>query len=244
MATTVLIIGAASDMAAAIAQKFAAAGYDIQLAARRTERLQPLQSDLQIRHRIICTMHELDIIQFDKHQSFWNSLQVKPDITISVVGYMNDNDKVIASGEETIKTIATNYTGPVSLLNIIAADYASRQQGVIVGISSVAGMRGRQSNYIYGSAKAGFTAYLSGLRNKLFHSKVHVMTVLPGFVYTKMTEHLNLPKLLTAQPADVANAVYKGVKKKKNRIFVKWFWRWIMLIITSIPESMFKKKKL
>lgn len=244
MPTTVLILGAASDMAAAIANKFAAEKYNIQLAARNMSRLEPLSSDLQIRHQVTCTTHEFDVTAFDKHVFFWNSLPVKPDITICVVGYMNDNEKVIVSGEETKKTIDTNYTGPVSILNIIAGDYAAKQQGLIVGISSVAGMRGRQSNYIYGSAKAGFTAYLSGLRNKMFHRKVHVMTVLPGFVYTKMTEHLNLPKLLTAQPSDVANAVYKGVRKKKNRIFVKWFWRWIMLIITSVPESMFKKKKL
>jgi short-subunit dehydrogenase len=113
-----------------------------------------------------------------------------------------------------------------------------------VGISSVAGNRGRQSNYIYGSAKAGFTAYLSGLRNKLYHSKVHVLTVLPGFVNTRMTENLNLPKLLTAQPDEVGAAIYKAVKNKKDVLYVKWFWRWIMLIITSIPESMFKKRKL
>jgi short-subunit dehydrogenase len=244
MASTVLILGAASDMAAAIAQKFASEGYDIQLAARKTERLQPLSNDLQIRNSIKCSLHELDIIDFGSHDSFWRSLATKPDVTICVVGYMNDNEKVILNQEETIKTINTNYTGPVALLNIIAADYAAAHKGMIVGISSVAGMRGRQSNYIYGSAKSGFTAYLSGLRNKLYHSKVHVLTVLPGFVYTKMTEDLNLPKLLTAKPADVANSIYKGVKNKKNRIFVKWFWRWIMLIITSVPENIFKKKKL
>jgi decaprenylphospho-beta-D-erythro-pentofuranosid-2-ulose 2-reductase len=244
MPSTVLILGAASDMAVATAQKFAAQGYNIQLAARNTDRIKPTQSDLSIRFNITCTVHEFDAMKFEQHASFWNSLTTKPDITICFVGYMNDNDKVITSLNETLKTLHTNYTGPVSILNIIGADYAARQQGTIVGVSSVAGMRGRQSNYIYGSAKAGFTAYLSGLRNKLFHSKVHVMTVLPGFVYTKMTENLNLPKLLTAQASDVANAIYKGVKKKKNRIFVKWFWKWIMMIITSIPESMFKKKKL
>jgi short-subunit dehydrogenase len=108
----------------------------------------------------------------------------------------------------------------------------------------VAGERGRQSNYFYGSAKAGFTAYLSGLRNRLFTEKVHVLTVKPGFVYTKMTENLPLPKLLTAVPEDVAKVVYSGVMKKKNVVYVKWFWRWIMLIIKSIPEFMFKKMKL
>jgi short-subunit dehydrogenase len=146
--------------------------------------------------------------------------------------------------EETLKTIQTNYTGAVSILNIIAQDFAGRKSGAIAGISSVAGERGRQSNYIYGSAKAGFTAYLSGLRNSLYKDNVHVLTVLPGFVYTKMTENLDLPKLLTANPADVASAVYTGIKKKKNVIYVKWFWRWIMYIIKAIPESIFKRKQL
>src|SRR5690606_97752 len=140
---------------------------------------------------------------------------------------------------ETLRTINTNYTGAVSILNIIAADYALQKKGCIVGISSVAGERGRQSNYIYGSAKAGFTAYLSGLRNKFYDKGVHVVTVLPGFVHTKMTENLDLPKLLTAQPEDVARSIYTAVQKKKNIIYVKWFWRWIMCIIKLIPEPIF-----
>lgn len=244
MKNTVLILGAASDMGMAIARKYAEKGHSLQLAARNIDRLEPLCSDIQIRHNVACTLHELDITSFNSLKNFWESIEVKPQITISVIGYMNDNEKVITSEEETLKTINTNFTGLALLLNIIANNYAKNEDGVIAGVSSVAGMRGRQSNYIYGSAKAGFTAYLSGLRNKMYHHKVHVMTVLPGFVYTKMTEHLNLPKLLTANPENVASSVYNGLKKKKNIIFIKWFWRWIMLIITSVPEFIFKKKKL
>ncbi len=241
---TALILGASSDIGLAVARKFADEKYDIQLAGRNISQLEPSRSDLQIRFDINCSVHQFDAMEFNSHKAFWESLKVKPDVTICVVGYMNDNEVVIANPAETLKTIHTNYTGPVSILNIIGADYSQKKQGTIVGISSVAGLRGRQSNYIYGSAKAGFTAYLSGLRNRLYHHNVHVLTVLPGFVYTKMTEHLSLPKLLTAQPADVGNAIYNGVQKKKNTIYVKWFWRWIMLIITSVPEFIFKKKKL
>lgn len=241
---TVLILGATSDIGFAIAKKFAAEKYNVQLAGRNIDQLKPLQSDLEIRHGISCTTHLFDAIKFETHKSFYDALSSKPDICIYVVGYMNDNEKVINDWSETSKTIHSNYTGAVSILNVVAADYAAKQKGTIVGISSVAGNRGRQSNYIYGSAKAAFTTYLSGLRNKLFHSNVHVMTVLPGFVYTKMTEHLKLPKPLTAKPEEVAQAVYEGVRTKKNIIYVKWFWKWIMLIITSIPESIFKKKKL
>ena len=241
---TVLILGATSDMGYAIAKKFATEGYDVQLAARKPEALAAFQSDIQIRSGKQCTVHGFDALDFPSHQSFYESLSPKPDVAVCVVGYMNDNEKVIQNWAETATTIHTNYTGAVSILNVIAADFAHRGHGTMVGISSVAGNRGRQSNYIYGSAKAGFTAYLSGLRNAMFKKGVHVMTVLPGFVYTKMTEHLGLPKPLTAQPGDVAAAIYHGVLKKSDIIYVKWFWRWIMLVITTIPEAIFKKLKL
>jgi decaprenylphospho-beta-D-erythro-pentofuranosid-2-ulose 2-reductase len=241
---SVLILGAGSDIGFAIAKKFASEKYDVQLAARNPEQLKPMQSDISIRYGVQCSLHAFDAADFSSHNSFYNSLSPKPDVTAYVIGYMNDNEKVITDWNESVKTINANYTGAVSILNIISSDYASKKAGSIIGISSVAGNRGRQSNYIYGSAKAAFTAYLSGLRNKMYHSKVHVLTVLPGFVYTRMTEHLKLPKPLTAKPEEVANAVYNGFKNKKNIIYVKWFWKWIMLIITSIPEPMFKKKKM
>jgi len=241
---TVLILGATSDIGFAIARKFASEKYDVQLAARNTGSLQPFQSDIEIRYGVKCTLHTFDALDFGSHTDFYNSLLPKPDVTVYVIGYMNDNEKVITDWEESLRTINTNYTGAVSILNLVAADYALRKSGTIIGISSVAGNRGRQSNYIYGSAKSAFTAYLSGLRNKLYHDKVHVMTVLPGFVYTKMTEHLKLPPLLTANPENVAAAIYNGVRSKKDILYVKWFWRYIMLIITSIPEAIFKKKKL
>jgi len=241
---TVLILGATSDIGYAVAKKYASEKYAVQLAGRNPEALKPLQSDLTIRYAIDCSIYRFDADDIQSHASFYDQLSPKPDICVCAVGYMNDNDTVIADTNETIRTINANYTGPVSILNIIAADFAKRGSGAIAGISSVAGLRGRQSNYIYGSAKAGFIAYLSGLRNKMFPQKVHVLTVLPGFVNTRMTADLDLPKLLTAQPDEVAKAIYNGIKKQKNVIYVKWFWRWIMFIITSIPEFIFKKKKL
>lgn len=241
---TVLILGAASDMAVAIAEKFAAKGYNIELAARNSARLQPLQSDLAIKHNSRVSIHEFDALAFDSHDRFFTQLEPKPDVTICVFGYLGENEKAAEDWQQASRIIHTNYTGAVSILNVVAKDYAARNEGVIVGISSVAGERGRQSNYLYGSAKAGFTAYLSGLRNKLFHCGVHVVTVQPGFVYTRMTENLPLPKMLTAKPEEVADGVYAAVTKKKNVVFVKWFWRYIMIIIRNVPEFMFKKMKL
>lgn len=241
---TALILGATSDMAIAIARKFAANNYDIQLAARNTTSLQPLQSDLGIRHNVKCSMHAFDATNYASHKSFFDQLSPQPDVTICVFGYLGDANKARTDWHEAERIIQTNYTGAVSILDRVADHYSLQKKGVIVGISSVAGERGRQSNYHYGSAKAGFTAYLSGLRNRLFQDGVHVVTIQPGFVYTRMTENLQLPKLLTGQPSDVANTVYSAVKNKKNVVYVKWFWRWIMLIIRMIPEFMFKKLKM
>jgi decaprenylphospho-beta-D-erythro-pentofuranosid-2-ulose 2-reductase len=241
---SVLILGATSDIGVAVAKKFAQENFTIHLAARDVQQLKPIQSDLQIRYSVQCSVSTFDAEKFSDHTSFYQSLSPSPDIAICVFGYMNENENVIGDWNETLRTINVNYTGAVSILNIISQDYMQKKQGTIIGFGSVAGERGRQSNYIYGSAKAGFKAYLSGLRNRMFHHNVHVMTVLPGFVYTKMTSHLNLPKPLTAHPSEVATAVFEGFKRKRNIIYVKWFWKWIMMIIKIIPESIFKKKKL
>jgi decaprenylphospho-beta-D-erythro-pentofuranosid-2-ulose 2-reductase len=241
---TVLILGATSDMAIALSKKFAAAGYGLQLAARDTGRLRPLQSDLLICYNIPCSLHEFDAAQPGQHPAFFAGLTPQPDITISVFGYLGDQQLAQSDWKECERIILSNYTGAVSILNIVADSYAARQNGTIVGISSVAGERGRQSNYFYGSAKAGFTAYLSGLRNRLFRNGVHVLTVKPGFVYTRMTDNLPLPALLTATPDQVASDIYRAVLKKTNVIYTRWFWRWIMLLIRNIPEPIFKKMKL
>jgi decaprenylphospho-beta-D-erythro-pentofuranosid-2-ulose 2-reductase len=241
---TVLILGATSDIAIAIAKKFASNQYNVQLAARNTEQLKPLQSDIHVRYNMTCTLHAFDALAFSSHHAFFDSLTPKPDVTICVFGVMEDEEAAFENFDSTQRMIETNYTGAVSILNIVAKYYISQKQGTIAGISSVAGERGRQSKLIYGSAKAAFSAYLDGLRNKLYKDHVHVVTVKPGFVYTKMTEELKLPAPLTAQPSEVADAVYNAVQKKKNTMYVKWMWRWIMLIIKNIPEFQFKKMNL
>lgn len=241
---TVLILGAASDMAVAIAKEYATHGYRILLAARNCERLSPLVSDLMIRKQAEVSAHEFNAADFENHSAFYQSLPTAPDVTICVFGYLGKQEIAEQRWEETERIIHTNYTGAVSILNVVAADYTNKKRGCIIGISSVAGERGRQSNFIYGSAKAGFTAYLSGLRNRLYQYGVHVATIQPGFVYTKMTENLKLPPMLTAHPEQVAKAVYKAGERKKNIVYTKWFWKWIMLIIKTIPEPVFKKMKL
>lgn len=239
--STVLIIGAKSDIAKAIAREYAQNGYDLCLAGRNIEELSGLKSDIEIRSGQTVTLKEFDVTDFASHQSFYDNLKPKPLGVIFVAGYMADQKDAQNDWGKSLNTINVNYTGAVSILNIIANDYEQNKSGFIIGVSSVAGDRGRKSNYIYGSAKAGFTAYLSGLRNRLSDSGVHVLTVKPGFVATKMTKGLDLPPKLTAQPEDVAKDIFSAQQQGKDVLYTKWIWRYIMLIIKHIPEFMFKK---
>jgi decaprenylphospho-beta-D-erythro-pentofuranosid-2-ulose 2-reductase len=241
---TVLILGATSDIGAAIAKKFASNKFDVLLAARKPEQLGPLESDIHIRYGVNCISLAFDALQYDSHDVFFNSLLPKPEVSICVFGILDDEEEAFNDWHLTERMINTNYTGAVSILNVIAKYYITQKKGTIIGISSVAGDRGRASKLIYASAKAAFTTYLAGLRNKCFKEQVHVMTVQPGFVYTKMTENQPLPKTITSTPTQVADIIYAAYLKKKNIIYVKWFWRYIMLMIKNIPEFQFKKMKL
>lgn len=143
-----------------------------------------------------------------------------------------------------LKIMETNYVGAVSILELFANKFQQQREGVIVGISSVAGDRGRQSNYFYGSSKAAFTAYLSGLRNRLRMYNVQVLTVKPGYVKTAMTAHLQLPKFITATAEETADEIMRAIDLNKNEIYVLPVWRYIMLVIKLIPERIFKRMKL
>lgn len=244
MNKNLLLLGATSDMAIAVARKFATEGFTITLAARSLDKLNPLKADMEIRHQAKVYTAPFDALNFGSHAQFYNSLPTKPDVVVCVFGLLGDQLDAQQDWKACEEIISSNYTGAVSILNIIANDFEQRKNGVIVGISSVAGDRGRQSNYFYGSAKAGFTAYLSGLRNRLFSSNVHVVTVKPGFVKTKMIENLKTPGPITGSPVGVANSIYNAVIKKRDVIYVLPIWRYIMLIIKYIPEGIFKKLKL
>jgi short-subunit dehydrogenase len=237
----ILIVGAKSDIAKAVAKEYAHNGYDIYLAARDSDELIDFAKDITTRTQRVAKLIELDIVDYGSHQTFYDSLDEKPLGVISAVGYLGEQELAQRDFHEAQKIIDTNYTGVVNLLNIVANDFETKRAGFIVAISSVAGDRGRKSNYIYGSAKAALTAYLSGLRNRLHDAQVQVLTVKPGFVATKMTEGMDLPKKLTAQPEKVAKDIYRAQQKSKNVLYTKGKWRWIMAIIRSIPEWKFKR---
>ena len=239
----VLIIGARSDIGIAVAHRFAAEGHPVQLALRHASSHEPVKSDIEIRHGVAATLHEFDALQTATHADFIDSLPTLPDVAVCVVGVLGRQAETQQDNAATIHVIRSNFEGPASLLTILANKFETRGSGTIVGISSAAGERGRSSNYIYGSAKAGFTAFLSGLRNRLADRGVHVVTVIPGFVRTGMTEGLSLPPLITASPSDIANLIYTAVRQRRDIVYSRW-WFPIMTIIKLIPERIFKRMSL
>ncbi len=240
----ILILGATSDIGKAIAKVYAQHGYHLILTARNTNHLLSLKKELEDQYMIAIQLETFDVLQTTIHQSFFDSLKIKPYGVVYCIGYLGNQELAQKELTEANLILQTNYTASIPILSIIAQYLESLKQGFIIGISSVAGDRGRGSNYFYGSAKAGFTAFLSGLRARLAKNNVHVLTVKPGFVYTKMTAHLSLPQVLTIAPTPLAHSIFKAQQKKKNVIYVKWFWRYIMWIIKLIPEFIFKKLNL
>jgi len=241
---SVLILGARSDIGLAVAHEFARKGYALQLALRQPEEFESARADLQLRHHVPVSLHAFDALAIDTHAEFVDNLPELPEIVICAVGLMGDQIESERDPAAAIRVIRSNYEGPASVLGLLAYRLDQHGSGQIVGISSVAGVRGRATNYVYGSAKAGYTAFLSGLRNRLARRGIHVLTVLPGFVATRMTEGMDLPPHLTCQPEDVARAISRGLAGKRNVIYVRPVWRLIMAIISAIPEPVFKNMRI
>lgn len=237
----ILILGAGSDIARPLAFLYAKAGYGIYLASRSYDRLVRDANDINIRYGVDAKAFLFDAADINSHRTFYESLPQKPYGVICLAGALGSQQLSEKDFAEAKKVIDANYLGLVSILHIIAEDFEKRKEGFIVGVSSVAGERGRKSNYVYASAKAGFTIFLSGLRNRLHSSGVHVLTVHPGFVRTKMIEGRHTPDIITASPDKVANDIFSAQQKGKDFIYSKWFWRFIMLAFRSIPESLAKK---
>jgi decaprenylphospho-beta-D-erythro-pentofuranosid-2-ulose 2-reductase len=240
---TVMILGARSDIGLAVAHQFAKHGCDIQLAGRKIDHSQSDRLDLMVRYQVGVTLHEFDVLATETHPTFVDKLPVLPDIVVCAIGYLGDQPLGQNNGDTFTTIVRTNYEGPAAILGVLANKFESRGSGTLIGISSVAGLRGRASNYIYGSAKAGFTAFLSGLRNRLSKSGVRVITVLPGFVHTKMIADIETPKLLTATRESLAKAIYASAQSNRD-IVIYHRWRLIMAVICLIPERIFKRLSL
>lgn len=243
-AASVLILGATSDVGRALAHEYAAAGHPLELAARDTDRLAQDRADLNARYGVEVGVHRLDILDPQDDARLFAALEPFPAVTVCVIGLMEPQDELQGDPQRCERVLQTNFNGPARLLGQIANVYAARGYGAIVGVSSVAGDRGRATNYVYGSAKAGFSAWLSGLRNRLQGSGVHVMTVKPGFVRTRMTEGMDLPGVLTASAGELARGIRQAQVAGRDVIYRRRIWWLVMLIIRHIPEPVFKRLSL
>ena len=245
--STVLILGATSGIASALAKEFAAHKYDLVLGGRDRDELSALASDLSLRNSVRAKILAFDALDTQTHAAILQSFLAEAGNTLAgtvvCIGYLGDQAKAQVNWDEARLILETNFTGCVSALNILANHFELRRTGFICAITSVAGDRGRQSNYLYGAAKAGLSVYLQGLRNRLFPAGVKVITVKPGFVDTRMT--YGRPGLfLLASPESVAQGIFRAIVKGKSVVYLPWFWRPIMLMVRSIPETIFKRLKM
>lgn len=242
----ILIIGATSAIAQATARIFAQRGERIFLVSRDPEKLENIRADLLIRGASQIETYSGDINDFKTHPDLIQKAASKLGGLNTVLiahGTLPDQKNCEESVELTLGEISTNALSVISLLTLLANQFEKQGFGTIVVLSSVAGDRGRKSNYVYGTSKAAVTTFLQGLRNRLSRSGVHIMTVKPGFVNTPMTAGFK-KGLLWATPESVALTIVKGMDHKRDVLYTPFFWRGIMFAIRSIPERIFKKLNL
>jgi decaprenylphospho-beta-D-erythro-pentofuranosid-2-ulose 2-reductase len=242
----ILIIGATSAIAEAVAREYATQGATLFLMARDAERLHTLVHDLHIRGAQQVHALPFEATAYDTHptclQKAVDHLQGL-DLAFIAHGTLGEQENDQHSFAATLKQLEVNQLSVISLLTWLANYCEPLRHGTLAVVGSVAGDRGRQSNYIYGTAKGAVAVFLQGLRNRLAPSGVHVITLKPGFVDTPMTSSFNKGKLWS-QPHDVARLMVKAIAQRKNVAYVPGWWALVMAVIQHIPEALFKKLKL
>lgn len=240
-----IVLGSNSEIAQAFVERALESGESypkIYLFSSNPETTAKFARHIDVKYLQPSEIFTLDLLENVNYSAFDH---INSDVLFCASGFLGQNtEEGLYNDKNTTQIIDVNYAKLIPVLNFFAQKMERQRAGTMIVLSSVAGERGRQSNFIYGSAKAGLTAYLSGLRNYLFSRKVHVITVKPGFMQTKMTEGLPLNPKLTATPKQAAAVIFKGFKNRKNVVYVVPVWWFIMLIIRNIPEFIFKKMKL
>jgi len=243
----IVIVGATSAIAIACAREWAVKGARFFLVARNQERMEQVATDLTARGAASVAAHRLDIDRLDDHAAMLADCAAHMDsidIVLVASGTLPDQAACQRDPAVAVREFHTNALSLIALLTPIANRLEAQRHGTLAVISSVAGDRGRPSNYLYGSAKAALQAFLEGLRARLFKVGVHVVDVKPGFVATPMTAGLPLPGPLVATPEKVAKDIVRAVERKKDVLYTPWFWWGIMLIIRNVPRFVFKRASL
>lgn len=236
-----LIIGATSDIAKELIYFFARDGYEMDLTARNLQELERIQKDIEIRFQTITNSYYLDVEISQSVENFLRIYQNSPDVVVVAIGYLGNQKLAEKEISEALKITNINYTNLLPLLNHFANVMENSGKGTIIGISSIAGERGRKANYYYGAAKAALTQHLSGLRQRLYKSNVNVLTVKPGFIKTKMTKELSVPKLFEGHPSKVAKDIYNSFVNNKNTLITPRIYFYLNIFIKLLPEKIFRK---
>ena len=232
---TILVIGGNSDIGYATAKVFAQNKYNIHLVSRNTSQLEIKKKEIESFYKVKCKITFLDILNEENVNNFFNENSVSPNIILIAVGLAELNEK-------NYKRIAyTNYVFPMVFIEKSLIKYKTQKKlDTIIGISSVAGDRGKKKNCIYSSSKSAFSSYLDGLRQRLYSDKIHVITVKPGWVATKMNKNIDLLKMMVASADFVGNKIFESYKTKKNTLYVPRFWSIIMFFYKITPEILLK----
>ncbi|MDH5394619.1 MAG: SDR family oxidoreductase [Gammaproteobacteria bacterium] len=242
----ILILGATSAIAEKFAHRYTQQGNKFLLVARNAERLNNIADDLRVRGAVEVVTEAVDLSVINAHKTFIQNVSKKLgsiDIVLIAYGSLGDQTACEANVDETLQELNTNCLSVISLLTLLANVMQEQKSGSIAVISSVAGDRGRQSNYVYGTAKGALSIFMQGLRNRLSRHGVQVLTIKPGFVDTPMTKEFK-KGLLWASPESIAAGIEKAINKNKDTVYLPFFWRYIMLIIRLIPEKIFKRMSL
>ena len=240
----VLIIGAKNELGIELANLYARNNYNLYLAGRSIKDIQDKSSAIEKKYKVKSVLCELDVTDYNSHQKIYDTLIIKPIGVIYLAGYYPNIPLSTSKWSETLRTIEINYLGCMSLLNIISNQFINDRRGFIISVTSVSGLRGRAKNYIYGSAKAGLIAYMSGLRNKMNKYNVNVLTVIPGFITSNKDKKENYPRVLVTTPKKLALKIFNAQQSNKDVIYSSILWQLIMFVIKLIPEALFKKLKI
>ena len=231
----ILVIGGNSDIGYASAKIFAKNKYDVHLVSRNIEQLNINKKEIVNLYNVKCKITCMDLLEQDQINSFFKENTVSPEVILIASGFLQPEEKKIEN------IVRINYLAPLEFIEKSLDKYQSQEiLKTVIGISSVAGERGKKNNNIYSSAKSGFSCYLDGLRQKIYNKGIHVITVKPGWVNTKMTKGLNLPKFMTVNSAYVGNKIFNSYKSKKNTLYVPGYWSIIMFVYKLVPEFIFK----
>jgi len=234
---TVLILGANSDVAKQCILQYVAKGFSVIAASRNTNSLENFIQQNNLNSKV--SVLSFDAEDFDSHQKFYDQLPTKPHIVIYAAGFLVDNEKALSDFKGAQQMMTVNYMGAVSILNIIAMDESNKNLERIIGLSSLSGVRGRKSNFVYGSTKAAFTTYLAGLRQELVPKNIMVNVLISGYINTKINAGLELNKNLLMEPDYVAKHIVNA--GNSFTIVPDFKWKLIYLILKILPESLVAK---